>query len=454
MREDWIEKELGDLCDTTSGGTPSRKNKAYFSGNIPWVKSGELDKGVIFNTKEKISAEAIENSSAKIFPKGTLLIALYGATIGKLAFLGVDASTNQAVCGIFENKIFNSKYLYYFLLHKRRQLVGQGVGGAQPNISQTILKKLSLPVAPFPEQLAIVTKIDELFSSLDSGIVSLKATQAQLKIYRQAVLKKAFDGELTKEWREVNKSIFSWTDCTFKGLTRSLKRGPFGGDLKKAFFVDYGYAVYEQQHAINDNFLSIRYFINDDKFKKLEACNVGPGDYIVSCSGTMGKIARLPHDAPIGIINQALMRIRLNEDVIRHDYFLEFFRSSLFQRKILKDSRGSGMQNMAGIKEIKPIAIKLPPLEEQKQIVQEIESRLSVCDNVEQSIEKSLEKSEALRQSILKKAFDGSLLSDLEIEQCKQEEGYEPVDVFLKRIQAEKIAEQKADKEAKTKRKN
>jgi type I restriction enzyme S subunit len=167
----------------------------------------------------------------------------------------------------------------------------------------------------------------------------------------------------------------------------------------------------------------------------------------------MGKIARLPSDVPIGVINQALMRVRLNEDIVRHDYFLEFFRSTLFQRKILKDSRGSGMQNMAGIKEIKPIKIKLPPLEEQKQIVQEIESRLSSYDKVEQSIKESLEKSEALRQSILKKAFDGDLLSELEVEQCKQEKDYEPANVLLERIKSEKIAKEKTDKKAKIKKK-
>ena len=93
----WAWVKLGDVCSTTSGGTPSRGNSKFYDGDIPWVKSGELDKGLILDTEEKISDEALKNSSAKIFPKGTLLIALYGATIGKLAFLGIDAATNQAV---------------------------------------------------------------------------------------------------------------------------------------------------------------------------------------------------------------------------------------------------------------------------------------------------------------------------------------------------------------------
>jgi type I restriction enzyme S subunit len=124
MREDWEEIELGDVCFTTSGGTPSRQNKSYYEGNIPWVKSGELDKGLILDSEEHITEEAIKKSSAKVFPKGTLLFALYGATIGKMATLGVAAATNQAICGIYENDILISKYLYHYLSNKKRNLIG------------------------------------------------------------------------------------------------------------------------------------------------------------------------------------------------------------------------------------------------------------------------------------------------------------------------------------------
>lgn len=199
INEIWHIKRLGDIFKTSSGGTPSRKNPTFFNGKIPWVKSGELDKGIIKDTEEKISVEALQNSSAKIFPKGTLLIALYGATIGKLGFLGVDAATNQAVCGIFHNEIVTLEFLKYYLLHKRQDLIEKSAGGAQPNISQTILKNLEIPIVPLPEQHRIVAKIEELFSSLDKGIESLKTAQQQLKVYRQAVLKFAFEGRLTNE---------------------------------------------------------------------------------------------------------------------------------------------------------------------------------------------------------------------------------------------------------------
>ena len=201
MDKEILIEPLGNFFKTTSGGTPSRKKPEFYRGDIPWVKSGELENNIIYGTEEKITEDAIKNSSAKIFPVGTLLIALYGATIGKLAFLGIKATTNQAVCGIFDNGVIPSKYTYYFLLFRRPKLIQSGMGGAQPNISQDIVRKQPFPIIPLPEQRAIVAKIEQLFSDLDNGIANLKKAQEQLKIYRQAVLKKAFEGELTRKWR-------------------------------------------------------------------------------------------------------------------------------------------------------------------------------------------------------------------------------------------------------------
>lgn len=204
-----------------------------------------------------------------------------------------------------------------------------------------------------------------------------------------------------------------WIECTFEELTISLKRGPFGGDLKKSFFVKSGFPVYEQQHAINNDYSNIRYFIDDERFDKLKACNVGPGDYIVSCSGTMGKISQIPNDAVTGVINQALLRIRLNDEIMLHNYFIHYFRSSTFQKKILKDSRGSGMQNLAGIKELKPISINIPPRVEQKAIVKKIEELFSSLDRGIEDLKRAQDQLKIYRQAVLKKAFEGELTDSI-----------------------------------------
>ena len=199
-----------------------------------------------------------------------------------------------------------------------------------------------------------------------------------------------------------------WIECTFDDITSNLKRGPFGGDLKKEMFVESGYRVYEQQHAINNDFSLGRYYISEEHFLRLKACEALPGDYIVSCSGTMGKIAKIPNNSLIGIINQALLRIRIEKKLIDDSFFLNLFQSSQFQRKILSDTRGSGMQNMAGVKELKPIKLLIPPLPEQRAIVKKLESLFSSLDAGVADLKKAQQQLKIYRQAVLKKAFEES----------------------------------------------
>lgn len=192
-------RPLSTLFKTASGGTPSRKNPQFYNGDIPWVKSGELGYNLITRTEEYISEDALQNSSAKVFPKDSLLLALYGATIGKMAFLGIPAATNQAVCCIFPNAEYNMTFLYYFLLHKQKYLISQGKGGAQKNISQEILKNLPIPLISLPEQKAIVAKIEKAFASADKAQAAISATLQQAKQLKQSILKRAFEGKLVPQ---------------------------------------------------------------------------------------------------------------------------------------------------------------------------------------------------------------------------------------------------------------
>lgn len=377
----WQIKKLGEICETKSGGTPSRGNKSYYSGNIPWVKSGELNKGIIYDTEEKITEEAIKNSSAKIFPKGTLLIALYGATIGKLAFLGVDAATNQAVCGIYQNDSIDSKYIYNFLFHKKQDLVKQGIGGAQPNISQTILKKLEIPLPPLETQQAIVSKIEELFSELDKGIEDLKTAQQQLKTYRQSVLKWAFEGKLTNDNVKDGELPESWEKLKIKdiceikgGKNQSKVSNPNG---KYPIYGSSGIFGYADEYICDENTTIVgrKGNINSPLFVTTKFWNV---------------------DTAFGLcVNN------------KYDSKLLYYFCLGFNFKKLDKS--TTIPSLAKT-DIQSIDIQVPPMDEQPLIVQEIESRLSVADKMEESIAQSLQQAEALRQSILKKAFSGNLI--------------------------------------------
>jgi type I restriction enzyme S subunit len=463
MREDWIEVELGEICFTTSGGTPSRNNIEFYQGSIPWVKSGELDKGIIYDTEEHISEDAVKNSSAKIFPEGTLLIALYGATIGKLAFLGVAASTNQAICGIYKSEAINSKYLFNFLLNRKQKLISQGTGGAQPNISQTILKKLEIPLAPLPIQRAIVSKIEALFSDLDNGIANFKKAQDQLKIYRQAVLKKAFEGELTKEWREGFVKTDDTTPVKTDGRPSQLPTNednlPKGWKwVNSGEFFSFvtsgsrGWAKYYSESGsvfiriTNLNFDTLNLDLREEKIQYVNPpknseglrTKVEEGDFLFSITGYLGMFAIAPK-LESAFVNQHVSLCR-PKDFFNKKYLAYWIISKSGGHYHLNKNQKGAVKAGLNLDDLKTFPVPLPPtIQEQTQIVQEIERRLSVCDKMEQSISESIAKAEALRQSILKKAFEGKLLSQAEIAQCKQEADYEPASELLKKIQAEKV---------------
>ena len=193
----------------------------------------------------------------------------------------------------------------------------------------------------------------------------------------------------------------------------AFKRGPFGSALTKAIFVDKGFKVYEQYCPINDDCSFARYYITPEKFEELQAFEVKAGDYLISCSGvTLGRITQVPEKFERGIINQALLRVRINESVINHRYFLHLFRSALFQKAIFDNSTGSAIPNVKGVKELKAMAIPLPPLAEQTRIVAEVERRLSVVKELEAMMSANLQRATRLRQSILQKAFTGELTID------------------------------------------
>jgi len=174
--------KLSDFCKTGSGGTPSRKNSDYFNGNIPWIKSGELKNTIIIDSEEKISESALKDSSAKLIPKNTILIAMYGATVGQLGILGVEAATNQAICYIIPDPtICDRYYLFRFLQSNLKRFLHQRVGGAQPNISQNIIKTLKVPLPLLSTQQKITSILEKAESAKEKRKEANRLTEEFLK---------------------------------------------------------------------------------------------------------------------------------------------------------------------------------------------------------------------------------------------------------------------------------
>ncbi len=441
---------------------------------------------------------------------------------GKIAIIknlknGIGFGSTEFHTSRFSSLVFTKFYFYFFVQknfrrESRRHMTGSA---GQLRVPSLYFKEIPILLPPLYEQRRIVDIIEELFSNLDKAVESLKTAKEQLKIYRQAVLKFAFEGKLTEEWRhnhksepaekllkkikaerqqrylqkmkDWNKAVKKWESegknprkppkppipkelppltkeelaelpelpegwvwIKFGNIVKSLKRGPFGSTIKKAFFVDSGYKVYEQKNAIYKSEKLGDYFIDEKKFEELFQFEVKDGDYIVSCSGTIGRLFRLPYNAKVGVINQALLRIRIEEHFIDHYFFQCLFESDSFQKKVIKDTKGTAMVNLAGVKELQVVPFPICAFAEQHQIVQEIETRFSVADKLEQTIDESLKKAEALRQSILKKAFEGELTKKWRKQHPELISGKNSAKALLEKIKREKT---KQDKQKKKKRK-
>jgi type I restriction enzyme S subunit len=401
---------------------------------------------------------------------------------------------------ILKSKFYDDYLLHYLNHFNYRNYVS---GTTRLKLTQGRLKQIPVIIPPLVEQKAIVKKIEELFSSLDSGITDLKKAQDQLVIYRQAVLKKAFEGELSKEWREKQSNLTSadnlleqikeerqkkneqqladWKQAVklwdenkkkpvkpkfIKELTpltneeleqlpslnkywqwvkadkfashegSSLKAGPFGSSLKKEFYTESGYKIYGQEQVISNNHKLGDYYVNQEKYESLINCAIKPFDILISLVGTVGKVLVLPKDCEDGIINPRLVKISLNK--FYDSIFFKYYFESAFLKSIYSIKAHGATMDILNLGIIKELPYPLCSKQEQHQIVLEIESRLSVCDKVEESIKESLEKAQALRQSILKKAFEGKLLTKDEIAKCKAQPEYEPAGALLERIKKEK----------------
>ena len=168
----WCETLLGNIGTWQSGATPSRLRKEYYGGSIPWLKTGDLNDGIVQSIPECITERALEETSVKLNPAGSILIAMYGATIGRIGILSKPATTNQACCACVDY-LPEKNFLFYFLLANRENFIAMGGGGAQPNISKEKIIHTHIPLPPQQEQHRIVAKIEELFTQLDKIEASL-----------------------------------------------------------------------------------------------------------------------------------------------------------------------------------------------------------------------------------------------------------------------------------------
>ena len=382
----WVWTTLGEIGSWQSGATPSRMNKDYYGGNIPWLKTGDLNDGTITYIPEYITQRALEETSVRLNPKGSVLIAMYGATIGKIGILSFPATTNQACCACYEYSI-NQMFLFYFLLANRENFIAMGGGGAQPNISKEKIISTNMPLPPLKEQERIVAEIERWLSFVDIVEIEKSDLQSTICLAKSKILDLAIHGklvpqdpndepasellkrinpkaEITCDNPQYGKLPKGWCETTLKSLAKEV----FAGGDKPTEFT---------KEKTNGNIIPI--YANgvekDGLYGYTNAARVIEPCLTVSARGTIGFtcIRNIPF-VPI---------VRLITIVPNPVFDLKYMKFCL--DSLLIWSEGSSIPQLT-VPTIKKMQLPLPPLQEQHRIVAKIEELFTQFDKIEEGV--------------------------------------------------------------------
>ena len=379
--------KLGELYKITSGGTPSRNRSEYYeNGTIPWVKTGDLKDKYLFETDEKISQLGLENSSARIYLKNTVLLAMYGATIGATSILKIDAATNQACAAFSPREDVLPEYLYVFLESQKDKFIKDAVGGAQPNLSAGYLKNIEFDYPPLEQQ----TKITRTLNQIDELLFLRKQQLEKLDELVKARFVEMFGDE-----QAFNKETLSQN-------VEEMFIGPFGSSLKNENFVskENGYCmVYEQKHAIRKTMDVETRYIDKPKYEELKRFSIHGGDIIVSCRGTIGETYIIPLNAPLGIMHPSIMKIRVKDSIYNRVFFDFLLQEKLKQHEA--QANGSGVKMAVTASALGKEEFIVPSIPLQNQFAAFVE-----CVNQQkQTVQQSLEKLELMKKVLVQEYF-------------------------------------------------
>lgn len=405
LPQGWEVKKLGDIAEISSGGTPSRNKKEYWdNGTIPWVKIKDIKEKFISTTEEFITEDGLKNSSAKLFKKGTLLYSIF-ATLGEVAILDIDATTNQAIAGINikENNI-NSLYLMYFLRSIKDEISNKGRGVAQNNLNLSILKQIQIPLPPLQEQERIVGILDESFAKIDESIKILEQDLLNLDELMQSALQKAFNPlkdnakenyKLPQgwEWKNLGEICFI-TDGTHKTPNYIETGIPFLSvkNISKGFF----------------DLSDVKYISLEEHNKLIKRAKPEFGDILICRIGTLGKAIKISLEFEFSIfVSLGLLKPKVK---IISDYLVYFLNSYFIEGWINNNKVGGGTHTAKlNLNILEKCPVVLPPLKEQEQIASHLDELSSHVKNLKQNYQAQIKDLQELKNSLLDKAFKGNL---------------------------------------------
>lgn len=404
--EHWQVKKLGDVCKLKNGY--AFKSDKYENNGVPVIRISDINGGVV-SSQKAVRVKANAEYENYLVENNDILVAMSGATTGKF---GVYKSTEKAYQNqrvgkfkILDENVLKNEFLFHQINSLKRQIEKDAYGGAQPNISSTKIEQMQIVVPPLSEQQAIVTKIEELLSELENGKEQLLRAQQQLKVYRQSLLKWAFEGKLTNKSLKDGELPKGWTVTNLCALKEFSLYGPrFSSDdyskdgiavLRTSDISENGKVDWAKAPKLN---------LSSEEYEKYKLIK---DDILITRTGSIGTISVFNDDKK-AIAGAFLIYYRLKKP-INIKYIFHFLKSHKAQSHFRNASKGVGRPNL-NVPNIELLQIPLSTFAEQNKIIEELESKLTVCDKIEETISQSLQQAESLKQSILKKAFEGKLI--------------------------------------------
>lgn len=487
----WTQVRVSDAGVCITGNTPSTKDSSNYGGGVPYIKPPQLNNQIVSTGDESLSEKGA--ALARVLPENSVLVSCIG-NLGRTALNTVPVAFNQQINAIVPNDAIFHKFLFYQAQSTefRHQLEEKATATTISIVNKGNFEKILVNIAPLNEQKRIVAKIEELFSELDNGIAALKTAREQLKVYRQAVLKHAFEGKRTAKWREENADKLEspeqllarieqerearyqhqqedWEAASKEGKKPGKPKKlatltPVPEAAKKEFpqlpsgwsYIRLGNLIDEPTYGTSakcDYELGDQGVLRipnismgriDDSDLKYASFDKGEVDHLRLMEGDILTIRSNGSISLVGscaLINEKdtkhifagyLIRLRPNKKTVRSEYLLAAMSSHFLRKQIEAAAKSTSGVNNINSGELQNLILPLPSVDEQEELISELDSMLPMINSTEFEIDQQLAKAEILRQSILKKAFSGQLVP--------QDPNDEPASELLARIQAEREA--------------
>jgi type I restriction enzyme S subunit len=449
-RQPWSTVTLGQIGAWGSGGTPNRGRSEYFGGTIPWVVIGDLNEGVVTRTTETITDLGLANSSAKLIEPGTVLIAMYGASVGKLGIAGMRCATNQAIAHCAPNhSVVERDYLFLLVKSLRPALIESGRGGAQPNISQTILKFWPVLLPALPDQRRVIQKVDEMMALCDgleatqteqerhrdeltraslerlTSVVSdsvhapsagqfvfahfdrISARRDQLLLIRNAILDLAVRGQLVTHYEpdeaQARAPQITWSSSSLGEICQKITDGTH----RTPTYVSAGVAFVSVKDfsAGELSFASTRFITPAEHQELVKRCDPRRGDVLMGRIGTLGKAVVVDTDQEFSLFVSVGL-LRPDAAVITPEYLRLFLNSPVATRTYDRIKVGGGTHtNKLNLGDLRKMELSLPPLAEQHRIVAKVDELMAVCGELERSLTAAETGRSRLLEAVLQEAL-------------------------------------------------